>query len=712
MKIGLTFDLRSAYLAEGYSLEETAEFDRDDTIDAIENTLIELGFETDRIGHARNLTERLAAGDRWDLVFNISEGMHGLGREAQVPALLDVYQIPYTFAGPLMMSLCLHKGHTKTLVKEGGVPTAKYFVAETVEQLNNWKPAFGFPMFVKPVAEGTGKGVSPKSQVLNRKQLLQVGAELLHEFHQPILIEQYLSGREFTVGIWGNGANAKVIGTFEIIMLANADQGVYSYTNKENSEELVEYRAVYPDADPEVKAAEEVALAAWKILDGVDAGRIDVRSDANNRPQFIEVNPLAGLHPTHSDLPMICYAFGHSFRDLIERIVGSALERANLVFPSDQIQVLVQSPDTIRVKSSPRKRVAILHQQIAEDSLAAETDVLDQVEAVTQSLLRSGHEVRSIACTMELDRLPELLLSERTDVVFNLVESLGGTDRLMAMVPELLDRHGMPYTGSSTRALQITTNKVAAKQTLLQAGLPTPAWFCPVRRSENGLLASDVPSKSPRLHKTIVKAIWEHASYALDDSAIVDSDGSRTTLKNLIQNRQAQIGCPCFAEEFIDGREFNISLIGRQRQPYPLPPAEIEFNGFAANQPRIVGYKAKWDANSFEYQHTPRRFEFPSYDRHLLKELIELSIRCWEVFDLSGYARVDFRIDRLGRPWILEINANPCLTPDAGFAAALSRAGIDFDTAVSWIVDDAICGSTVLPVQIAAPTVSSGSAVA
>jgi D-alanine-D-alanine ligase len=712
MKIGLTFDLRSAYLAEGYTLEETAEFDRDDTIDAIENALLELGFNTDRIGHARNLIQRLAAGDRWDLVFNISEGMHGLGREAQVPAILDVYQIPYTFAGPLMMSLCLHKGHTKTIVKEGGVPTAKYFVAETMEQLNAWKPPFGFPMFVKPVAEGTGKGVTPKSQVLNRKQLLQVGAELLHEFHQPILIEQFLSGREFTVGIWGNGDLAQVIGTFEIVMLAHADQSVYSYTNKENSEELVEYRAVYPNDDEEVKAAEQVALAAWRMLDGVDAGRIDIRSDANNRPQFIEVNPLAGLHPTHSDLPMICYAFGHSFRDLIDRIVSSAMERANLIPPARLIPLAEQPFESMNGNAADRKRIVILHQQTAEDSLAAETDVLDQMAAVQQSLRRMGHEVRSIACTMDLERLPERLMSERTDLVFNLVESLGGTDRLMAMVPELLDRHAIPYTGSSTRALQITTNKIATKQALTLAGLPTPAWFCPMRRSENGLLASSVPSKSPRLHKTILKAIWEHASFALDDSAIVESDGSRTSLKSLIQNRQAQIGCPCFAEEYIDGREFNVSLIGRQRQPYPLPPAEIEFHGFAANQPRIVGYKAKWDANSFEYQHTPRRFDFPSYDRRLLKELVDLSIRCWEVFDLSGYARVDFRIDRLGRPWILEINANPCLTPDAGFAAALARAGIDFDTAVGRIIDDALSSNAVLPASVATPSLAAGTAVA
>jgi D-alanine-D-alanine ligase len=133
MTIGLTYDLRSEYLAEGFSEEETAEFDRDDTIAAIETTIRSLGYQTERIGHSRQLAAALVAGRRWDLVFNIAEGMHGIGREAQVPALLDMYRIPYTFSDPLVMSLTLHKGMTKRVIRDAGVPTADFHVAETPE---------------------------------------------------------------------------------------------------------------------------------------------------------------------------------------------------------------------------------------------------------------------------------------------------------------------------------------------------------------------------------------------------------------------------------------------------------------------------------------------------------------------------------------------------------------------------------------------------
>lgn len=695
-RVGLTYDLRSAYLAEGYSLEETAEFDREDTIEAIAGALQEFGYQVDRIGHCRNLMQRLLNGDRWELVFNICEGLHGLGREAQVPALLDAYQIPYTFAGPLMMSVCLHKGLTKTILAGAGLPTAKFFVANRLEDLWQWRPNFGFPMFVKPVAEGTGKGVTAKSRVSNRKQLLETGEELLHQFRQPILIEQYLSGREFTVGIWGSGEEAEVIGTLEILLLESAEAGIYSYANKENYTDRVRYQPVTGDGDPEVAAAERLALAAWRKLEGVDAGRIDIRSDALGRPHFIEVNPLAGLHPIHSDLPMICTAFGHRYQDLIQRIVRSASLRADL---EDGSPSRIEPPETSSLADENQGnrpiRIAILHQQVAEDSLSAETDVLDQVMSVQQSLLRQGFGTAVIECTMELDRLVDKISASNCQLVFNLVESMGGTDRLMPMVPSLLDQQQIPYTGASSAALIATTHKVAAKQALHQAGLPTPAWFCPLSRNRSlpagneASLCSSVPSKSPRLQRVILKAIWEHASFALDEGAVVNTDGSRSLLRTAIRNRQALIGCPVFAEEFIEGREFNLSIIGSPDQPWVLPPAEIDFSGFLPEQLKIVGYRAKWDTSSFEYRNTPRRFDFPQHDRRLLKELKSLALSCWKLFELSGYARVDFRVDRLGRPWILEVNANPCLTPDAGFAAALQQAGLSYDAGICWIVDQA-----------------------
>lgn len=325
MKIGLTFDLRTEYLALGYSEEETAEFDQPATVDGIEGALRALGHLTERIGHARQLIAALAAGKRWDLVFNICEGLHGAARESQVPAILDVYDIPYTFSDPLVTGLCLDKGLTKLVVGAAGVPTPRFAVVRCAADVD--EVDLPYPLFAKPVAEGTGKGVDPRSKITGPAELQAVCHRLLEVFRQPVLVEQFLPGREFTIGIAGTGHRAEVLATMEVLLGPKAEAEVYSYANKEQSEELVSYRLVSPDSDAEVRAAEALVLAAWRALGCRDAGRVDVRSDAQGRPQFIEVNPLAGLHPTHSDLPMLCGFRGITYVELIDRIVRSAAER-------------------------------------------------------------------------------------------------------------------------------------------------------------------------------------------------------------------------------------------------------------------------------------------------------------------------------------------------------------------------------------------------
>ena len=324
MKIGLTYDLRSEYLAAGYGEEETAEFDREETVEAIEAVLTRLGHHTERIGRLNSLVERLAAGARWDLVFNIAEGMYGIGREAQIPALLDGYDIAYTFSDPLVMSLTLHKGMTKSVVRDAGIPTSDFVVVDDPDAA---QPEFAPPYFIKPVAEGTGKGITLKSIVRTRVELAQACAELIQRFGQPVLVERFLTGREFTVGILGTGHEAQVLGTIEVHLLASAEPQVYSYVNKEQYEKRVVYRRVQPQDDPSVAEAEAISLAAWRTLGCRDAGRIDIRCDAHGRAQFLEVNPLAGLHPIHSDLPIICRHVEMPYEALIARIVDSAARR-------------------------------------------------------------------------------------------------------------------------------------------------------------------------------------------------------------------------------------------------------------------------------------------------------------------------------------------------------------------------------------------------
>jgi len=325
MMIGLTYDLRSDYLQEGYSEEETAEFDRESTIDAIETTLNHLGYQTDRIGHVRHLTSRLVKGDRWDLVFNISEGMYGIGREAQVPTLLDAYRIPYTFSDALVLSLTLHKGMTKRVMRDGGVATPDFYIVECDEDIT--LVALQYPLFVKPCSEGTGKGINALSRVNSREELLSICHDLLKRYPSGLLVEEYLPGREFTVGILGSGKEGYAVGLMEIVYKKEDTNNIYSYETKSDYLKAVEYRI--PEEDISRKCI-DLALRSWRLLGCRDGGRVDIRVDRNGVPNFIEVNPLAGLDKVHSDLPILAYMHGYDFERIIREIMVSATKRAGL----------------------------------------------------------------------------------------------------------------------------------------------------------------------------------------------------------------------------------------------------------------------------------------------------------------------------------------------------------------------------------------------
>jgi D-alanine-D-alanine ligase len=335
-------------------------------------------------------------------------------------------------------------------------------------------------------------------------------------------------------------------------------------------------------------------------------------------------------------------------------------------------------------------RVTVVHNAVTDNGPADEQDVLVQVDAVLKALQAMGHEAYTLPAGLELGQLRDRLITQRPDLVFNLVESLAEHGRLIHLVPSLLDAMGMPYTGSPTEAIWLTSHKVIAKERMVAAGLPTPPW--------TGPCPQDVPYPLFSRHarqceasgrRWIIKSLWEHASVGLEAGNVVE-DTCDHGLEQEMQARAPFLGGVCFAEVFVEGREFNLSLLASPQGPQVLPPAEIIFEGYAADQPRIVGYRAKWDVDSEEFRKTPRSFDFGSDEGPLLVELQALALKCWQLFGLRGYARVDFRVDDRGRPWILEINANPCLSPDAGFAAALDRAGIDFSRAVKWIITDGI----------------------
>jgi D-alanine-D-alanine ligase-like ATP-grasp enzyme/GNAT superfamily N-acetyltransferase len=340
-------------------------------------------------------------------------------------------------------------------------------------------------------------------------------------------------------------------------------------------------------------------------------------------------------------------------------------------------------------------RITLVHQYVPADAAADERDVLDQAKAVKTALAAGGHAVSVLPCTTDLGNLQRKLEVLKPDCVFNLVETLDGSGKLIHLAPALWEVKGLPFTGSSADALYITTHKLLSKERMFAAGLPVPAWI--VGGAPSAQRSTLDAQHSPPQADWIVKSVWEHASVGLGDASLVrDATAAEVT---------SRIPAGFFAEQFVDGREFNVALLAGPAGPEVLPPAEIAFVDYPAGKPKIVSYAAKWNEASFEYTHTVRRFVDASADGALLAELKLLAVRCWEVFSLGGYARVDFRVDSSGKPWILEVNSNPCLSPDSGFAAALEKAGIPYADAMERIVRDA-CGSRGRSPSM--PTVGSG----
>jgi D-alanine-D-alanine ligase len=346
------------------------------------------------------------------------------------------------------------------------------------------------------------------------------------------------------------------------------------------------------------------------------------------------------------------------------------------------------------------RSIAVVHNAVTDPAGPDEADVLVQVAAVSKALKGLGYDPIPVPCTLDLAALKQALEKIRPLGVFNLVESLENRGSLIHVVPALLDTMAVPYTGCPAPAVYATSHKVMAKERLCLAGLPTPAWINPFPADmpwQGGMdPGDDRPGDNGPVLKTsdpgslwIIKSVWEHGSLGLETENLVT--GTAKTVTRLLKARAPGLGRACFAEQFISGREFNLSLLADRSGVTVLPPAEILFPNTPEERPAMVGYRAKWHEDSEEYRNTPRQFDFAPSDTPLLKELETLARRCWHLFQLAGYARVDFRVDPDGRPFVLEINTNPCLSPDAGFAAALDRAGISYADGIHRIVIQSLC---------------------
>ncbi|MBN2352133.1 MAG: hypothetical protein JXD23_06135 [Spirochaetales bacterium] len=318
-------------------------------------------------------------------------------------------------------------------------------------------------------------------------------------------------------------------------------------------------------------------------------------------------------------------------------------------------------------------KIILLHQEVGPDAREDEKDTLVQAAFVADSLAEDGWETETLTVDLDLAEAHRRLSARKPSAVFNLVESLNGRGEFIHFAAGLLESLGLPFTGCSSRALFLTSHKLLAKDIMRRSGIPTPDWFKPAGGNGGG---------GEMIFPCLRKSVWEHASLGMDDSAVIDSE-------DRLAADAEENGDGFYYERFIDGREFNISLIEENGKARAFPPLEIRFVDYPDDKPKIIGYRAKWESETFEYNNTKRRFDFPDSDRPLLEELEAIALRCYDEFGLAGYARVDFRVDGRGRPWVLEINANPCLSPDAGYYDNALRCGFTRRTLFRTLMENA-----------------------
>jgi D-alanine-D-alanine ligase len=331
MRIGLSYDIKGSVRLQGTQPEDALEeYDSPETVNGIAAAIESLGHATVRLGGGQEFLRQVVE-ERVDLVFNISEGLGTYrGREAQVPSVLEMLGIPYSGSDPLSLAVSLDKALTKRLVGIAGVTTPEWRCISNIEELEaqSWE-GFPFPAFVKPAYEGSSKGIRLSSKVENEHDLWDIVHRILDQYKQPALVEQFIEGDEITVGIIGNKP-PEVVGVMRVLYKCAQPGFIYSLEVKRDWEKLVDYECPARLSAQVTREIERAALKSFEVLGCRDVSRVDFRVSPEGKPFFLEINPLPGLNPYYSDLPIMARKVGISYQRLISRILGVALERCSL----------------------------------------------------------------------------------------------------------------------------------------------------------------------------------------------------------------------------------------------------------------------------------------------------------------------------------------------------------------------------------------------
>lgn len=659
MKIAFTHNLRLT------DSEEEAEFDTAETVDAIASALSSAGHAVEKIevsGPASHLVSRLEASDP-DLIFNTAEGRRGRAREAFYPALFEELGFPYTGSDAYVLQLTLDKWLTKLVLSTHGIdsPRGRLVTPADVSRVLDSGIGLSYPCLVKPNYEGSSKGIGDEAVARDTRALSALLKQALAAYPAGVLVEEFVSGTDVTIGYVSGVGEEGVLGAVEYVVdpAARNRYNIYDYRLKNVDPSKVQVRC--PADIPRDVAARlrVISKNVYKALGIRDVGRIDYRLGEDGRIYLLEVNALPSLERGAGLFAASAHA-GLSFDAAIAAIVKSAALRWKLTLPE---------PLGPR-KKSPQVRVGFTYNMKRVDSKAgddaeAEYDPPETISAISDAIASYGHAVVHLEATSDL---PRVLGEADIDLVFNIAEGLVGRNR-EAQVPALCELLGIPYTGSDSATLAIALDKALTKKVLRQHDILTP---------EFQLFDTGRERMSPSLRfPVIVKPNAEGSSKGIAGTSVVDEEaGMRAAVKALIEKYRQ----PALVEEYIPGREFTVGLLG-DRRPRVLPPMEICFKDVTVERP-VYDFQVKqeWE------KHVEYKCPAPLTPTEL--RLIERAAReTFSALDCRDVARVDLRMNPQGQVYVLEVNPLPGLTPDYSDLVLISKAaGIDYKTLIGEIL--------------------------
>lgn len=649
--------------------EEQAEFDTLETVEFLTEIMRELGHEVLPVDVTGSITKVVHALEAFtpDLVFNTAEGEKGRFRESLYPSILTQLDIPYTGSDPFTCAMTLDKNLTKLAISQVDVPTPKSILVQKEAELKGHD--LRFPLMLKPNAEGSSKGITVDSVVENQTELNQRLGPLLKKYPDGMLVEEFIIGKDVTVPYLAGRANNGIMEPLEYVFdgaeVSKRKYQIYDYTLKNEMADQVNIRCPAHISEDTKKQIQEYGKRVVDKLGIKDLARIDFRITEDGVPYFIEINALPSLEKGAGLYEAAIQAGLKNELEVIDSIIKSAEARFNLK----------SGPKKRRKSSKLRIGFAFNQKRLTPDASNPETDNEAEfdgpntLEAIRGAIRSFGHDVIDLEAT---PNFAQHLIEAQVDVVFNISEGVRGRFR-ESQVPATLDLMDIPYTGSDPSTLAVTLDKAMAKRIVAEAGVKTPKFA--LLTSPKDKLPNDMT------YPMMVKPVAEGSSKGVLPNSVVNN---AQELKEVVASITERYKQGALVEEFLTGREFTVGLLG-EKKPEVLPAMEIVFND-KSNPTPIYTFAHKQDTNEEVTYVAPAEV-----DEKLRRELDTAAKKCFKALGCRDVARMDFRLDSMGRVNFIECNPLPGLTPDwSDLCIIANGAGMDYQQLVGRILAPAI----------------------